>query len=228
MRLAYLNREMVIDWPENRVPVFAIESPIRFRRVVGELIAQVQGDSGGFVLSKNMQPLEFGKYCEVISDPLRVELNDRAAQAMLTRWAKTQAASAEHFLHTQEVCQQVLAWACEIALESEEPLLFADELDWAQLIKLCGLRFDDRTADLPERLLRRMCVAQSYLRKEYFIFIHLKQYLSQTELDALYREAFYRKMHILLVENSCPAIDRTTETAWIIDKDDCEIYPDSL
>ena len=56
-----------------------------------------------------MQPLEFGKYCEVISDPLRVELNDRAAQAMLTRWAKTQAASAEHFLHTQEVCQHVLA-----------------------------------------------------------------------------------------------------------------------
>ena len=73
-----------------------------------------------------------------------------------------------------------------------------------------------------------MCVAQSYLRKECFIFVHLKQYLSQTELDALYREAFYRKMHILLVENYCPAIDRTTETAWIIDKDDCEIYPDSL
>lgn len=41
---------------------------------------------------------------------------------------------------------------------------------------------------------------------------------------AAYREAFYRKMRILLVENSCPAIDRTTETAWIIDKDDCEIY----
>ena len=204
MRLAYLNREMVIDWPENRVPVFAIESPIRFRRVVGELIAQAQGDSGGFVLSQNMQPLEFGKYCEVISDPLSVELNDRAAQAVLTKWAKAQAASAEHFLQTQEVCRQVLSWACEIALESEEPLLFADELDWTQLIKLCGLRFDDRTTDLPERL------------------------LSQTELDALYREAFYRKMRILLVENSCPAIDRTTETAWIIDKDDCEIYPDSL
>ena len=104
-----MNHEMVIDWPENRVSGFGIEPPIRFRRAVGELIAQAQGDNGGFVLSQNMQPLEFGKYCEVISDPLRVELNDRAAQAMLTRWAKTQAASAEHFLHTQEVCQHVLA-----------------------------------------------------------------------------------------------------------------------
>ena len=172
--------------------------------------------------------MEFGKYCEVISDPLRVELNDRAAQAVLTRWAKAQAVSEKHFLQTQEVCQQVLAWACEIALESEEPLLFADELDWAQLIKLCGLHFDDRTTDLPERLLRRMRIAQDYLRKECFIFVHLKQYLSQGELNALYREAFYRKMRILLVETPCPAIDRTIETAWIIDKDDCEIYPDSL
>ena len=228
MKLAYLSREMVIDWPENRVPVFAIESPMRFRRAVGDLIAQAQGDIGGFVLSQDMQPLEFEKYCEVISDPLRVELNDRAAQAVLTRWAKAQAASAEHFLQTQEVCQRVLAWAFEIALESEEPLLFADELDWTQLIKLCGLRFDDRTTDLPERLLRRMRIAQDYLHKECFIFVHLKRYLSQAELNALYREAFYRKMRVLLVETPCPAIDSTLETAGIIDQDDCEIYPDSL
>lgn len=134
----------------------------------------------------------------------------------------------KHFLQTQEVCQQVLSWACEIALESEEPLLFADELDWAQLIQLCGLRFDDRTADLPERLPRRMRNAQDCLRKECFVFVHLKQYLSQAELNALCREAFYRKMRILLVETPGPAIDRSTETAWIIDKDDREIYPDSL
>ena len=122
----------------------------------------------------------------------------------------------------------MLSWACEIALESEEPLLFADELDWAQLIQLCGLRFDDRTADLPERLPRRMRNAQDCLRKECFVFVHLKQYLSQAELNALCREAFYRKMRILLVETPGPAIDRSTETAWIIDKDDREIYPDSL
>ena len=46
--------------------------------------------------------------------------------------------------------------------------------------------------------------------------------------QALYCEAFYRKMRILLVETSCPTINRTTETAWIMDKDDCEIDPDAL
>ena len=228
MKLAHLNREMVVDWPENRVPVLAVESPARFRRAVGELIAQAEGEAGGFVLSRDMQPLELGKYCEVITDPLRVELNDRAAQAALSRWAKAQAVSAERFLCTQQVCRQVLSWAGEIALESEEPLLLADELDWAQLLKLCGLRFDDRTEDLPERLLRRMRIAQSFLRRECFIFVHLKRYLSQAELNALYREAFYRKLRMLLVENPCPAIDSTYETAWIIDRDDCEIYPDQL
>ena len=64
------------------------------------MTTQAQGDSGGFVLLQNMQPMEFEKYCEVITDPLRVELNDRVAQAVLTRWAKAQAVSEKHFLQT--------------------------------------------------------------------------------------------------------------------------------
>ena len=228
MKLAHYGWKMVIDWPENQAPVLAIESAKRFRRAVGELVAQTEGGTGDFVLSEGIEPLAFGKYCEVITDPFRMELNDRAAHAALVKWAKAVAVSPQCDLQTREVCQHVLAWAETIALESDEALSFEQEIDFAQLIKLCGLRFDDSAIELPERICRRMRIAQSFLRKDCFIFVNLKRYLEQEELEALYRSAFYRKMRVLLVENPCPQINKSYETAWIIDKDDCEIYPDQI
>ena len=228
MKLAHYGWQMVIDWPENRIPVLAVESAKRFRRAVSELAAQSEGGAGDFVLSEGIEPLPFGRYCEVITDPFHMELNDRAAQAALTKWAKAVAVSPQFDLQTREVCQHVLTWAEAIALESDEPLAFEHEIDFAQLIKLCGLQFDDEAADLPERICRRMRIAQSFLHKECFIFVNLKRYLAQDELRELYQSAFYRKMRIMLVENPCPEIDKAYETAWIIDKDDCEIYPDQV
>lgn len=228
MKLAHTAWRMVIDWPENRVPVLAIESPVRFRRAVQGLMRQADGGSGEFVLSEEAQIRELGRICEVFSDPLLLEINDRSVQSALTKWVKTTAVSERCYLATQEICQKILAWAAEIAQESEEPLVFSDELDWTQIIKVCGLRFDGEDGDLPEKLLRRMRIAQSFLHKDCFIFVNLKRYLSQEELNVLYREAFYRKIRIMLVENLCPPIDRAYETAWIIDQDDCEIYPDDV
>lgn len=228
MKLARYDWRMVIDWPENNVPVLAIESAKRFRRAIAELAAQAEGGSGDFVLSQEMQPLPLGKRCEVISDPIRLEFNDRASQAALAKWAKAIAVSPQYDLLTREVCQRVLAWAEAIALESEEPLSVEAEIDFAQLIKLCGLRFDTEEMELPEKICRRMRIAQSFLNKDCFIFVNLKRYLDREELSELYRSAFYRKMRVMLIENLCPEIDKTYETAWIIDKDDCEIYPDEV
>lgn len=226
MKLAYLGRSMVIDWAENRVPVLAVEEPRRFRRAVQELIVQADGGRGNFVLSQDGQPLAFSKHCEVITDPLGLELNDRSAQAMLGKWMKATAVSAAHDAQTKEICQQVLHWIEELTRESDEPLIFSREIEWTQLIKACGIQFDGEEGDLPEKILRRMRIAQSYLCKACFIFVNLKRYLSQDELNELYQQAFYRKIRMMLVENPCPVIDARVETAWIIDQDDCEIYPD--
>lgn len=228
MKLAHLNRKMVVDWPENRVPVLALEAPQQFRQALAALIQQAAGGRGPFVLSRQDQPVELAKACEVICNPLLMELNDRAAHAALGKWFKTTAASERYYVPTQEICRQTLAWISEIALECEETLTFSQELDWAQIVKVCDLRFDGEEGELPEKLLRRMRISQSFLHKECFILVHLKQYLSQSELNMLYQEAFYRKMRLLLLENICPALDPTYETAWIVDRDGCEIYPDAV
>ncbi len=228
MKLACLNREMVVEWPENRVPVLLVESPRMFRWVVERMLKQADGEKGPFVLSEDNQPLDFSKHCEVAETLAVVELNDRAAHAALGKWLKKIAVSETYYLATQQICQQLLSWVSDLAMECEEPLVFTRELDWSQIIKVCDLQFEGEEDDLPQKLLRRMRIAQSFLHKDCFILIHAKQYLSQEELNMLYQEAFYRKIRILLLENLCLHLDSDYETAWIVDRDDCEIYPDEV
>ena len=69
-----------------------------------------------------------------------------------------------------------------------------------------------------------MRITQSFLKRSCFIFIGLKQYLTQDELEELYKVAQYRKIRIMLFENRQPELNKAKETLWLIDKDYCEIY----
>lgn len=228
MKLAHMELTMIIDWPENNVPILVIESPRRFRQLVWELANQCDGASGGFVLSKDWEPLSISKACDLIREPLFTQINDRQTAAALSKWLKSQMVCERMFMQTQDIRQRLSSWLCDLADQSEEPLCFAAEPDLSQILKVCGMEFEGDDCDLPERILRRIRVGQTFLSKDCYIFVNLKHYLEGEELRELYQSAFYRKARLLLIENICPQIDREYETAWIIDKDDCEIFPEEI
>lgn len=228
MKLAHAELSMIIDWRENNVPILVIESPRRFRQLVLEMAAQCDGATGGFVLSENWEPISIAKKCDLIRDPLFTQINDRQTATALTKWLKSEMVSERLYMQTQEIKQRLASWLCELAEQSEEPLCWLTELDLTQILKACGMEFEGDDSDLPERILRRIRVGQTFLHKDCFIFVNLKHSLEESELRALYRSAFYRKAKLLLIENLCPRIDKEFETAWVIDKDHCEIYPDTL
>lgn len=228
MKLAHYDLEMVIDWRENNVPILVIESPRRFRTLVAELIAQCDGVEGRFVLSEDWQPISISKTCELISEPLSIDINDRRISAALAKWLKTEIVSERLYVATMEIKRRIEEWIYDLSEQSEEPLCWSDEPDWSQIFKAFDLRFDEEYCDLPEKILRRIRIGQTFLHKDCYVFINLKHYLERNELHALYQAAFYRKARLLLIENNCPEIDKTYETAWIIDRDDCEIFPDEV
>ena len=56
----------------------------------------------------------------------------------------------------------------------------------------------------------------------FLAFVNLKTYLTDDELRELYKEAFYRKMHLLLLENSIES-ELEEEIVHIVDRDLCVI-----
>ncbi len=219
---------MVIDWQENHVPVLTVEAPRRFRRLVAELQNQWEGGDGGFVLSRNWEPIPLSKNCDLICEPLFAQVNNRLSTSALARWLRAQAMGEAMYLDTLRMNQELSQWLGHLMDCSQAPLCWSGEVDLGQLIKACGVEFEGDDADLPERLYRRVRVAQSFLHVNAFIFINLKRCLEQEELNELYRALFYQNARVMLVENTCAHYDLRYETPWILDRDDCEIYPDEI
>ena len=101
MKLAHKTISMIIDWPENKVPVLVVESPKRFRQFIKELVEQCDGGNGGFVLSESWEPLAIKDTCSMIAEPLFLQINDRQTVAALVKWLKAITVNERYYLGTQ-------------------------------------------------------------------------------------------------------------------------------
>ena len=61
MMLAHPLLQSPIEFKENRVPVLIVENGQLFRRLIGDLLAQENGEPGEFALSENAGLTEIGK-----------------------------------------------------------------------------------------------------------------------------------------------------------------------
>ncbi len=85
-------------------------------------------------------------------------------------------------------------------------------------MKMADVKIESEEQSLPERIVEYIRIMNGLMKQRVFIFLNLKLLLEE-----LYKECFYRKVHIVLLE----AVDqgrRETEKVCIIDKEKCVIY----
>lgn len=74
----------------------------------------------------------------------------------------------------------------------------------------------------PEYFVRYMRIVERLLKKKLFVFVNLRSYLSNQQIDELIKEATYQEIQLLLIE-TCARDCIEGVTRYIIDKDGCEI-----
>ena len=90
------------------------------------------------------------------------------------------------------------------------------------LSKLYHVEIDCGGGSLLERIMDYLRVMAKICSVTSYVFVGLKQYLSEEDLNQLYKFVFYEKIHLLIIETSqMPLL--TVEKGWILDKDLCII-----
>ena len=91
MMLAHPLLQSPIEFKENRVPVLIVENGQLFRRLIGDLLAQENGEPGEFALSENAGLIEIGKNVQMTLNPLFPELDGRRIATKIQQMAVTAA-----------------------------------------------------------------------------------------------------------------------------------------
>ena len=74
-----------------------------------------------------------------------------------------------------------------------------------------------------EYVLNYVKIVNDILKKELFVFINMRSYLEDGEMEMLVKELAYREIHAVFIENQDRGCLNNLQ-CYIIDKDKCEIY----
>ncbi len=206
-----------------QVTEWVIESPELFARYVQELVCQCNGESESFVLSQNDKIVEMSKYVEIIFNPLGIDINNKKIVNKLYFDLEQLAKQEEMYFQTQQMRQVLVEYLMELEQKSEYILSFQQEIDLSAIFKAVGIKHEIIEEDYLEKLIRYMKVVTQVLGIKIIIFINLRSYLTDMQMERLLKEAIYQEIQVLLVENKERTCLKDT-FRYIIDNDKCEIF----
>ena len=221
-RLVHINLNEGILVDAINCTEWVIESPEYFSEYVMELAGQVEGKEGRFVLSDNEKEVDISKNVELIFNIFALDINERKLISKLYMELEKLTADERFYVKTQEMKQYLQEYLLQLEQETDYILDLADEIDFASLFKAFGIKYEVLEENFLERLVRYMRIVERLLKKKLFVFVNLRSYLSNQQIDELIKEATYQEIQLLLIE-TCARDCIEGVTRYIIDKDGCEI-----
>lgn len=219
MRLVCSEYGIDFEIRENEVNVLVIESPNVFSLMINELICQIKGESGKFILSEQDMIKTISKEVEIIVNPFIIDCNERRIQQKLYQ-ELTDEMSETMIEKTVHLQGEMITYLEELLKRVPYPLGFDIEENMTGLLKLCHVEIDDQSEELIEKIMNYIKTIKQFCNVHIIFFVNLKSFLAQQELKELYQYAFYEKINLILLENSAKE-KLQNENVCVLDKDLC-------
>ena len=222
MKLVYTELEQQLVFQENKVNVLVIERKELFRRMIQELDKQISGEEGGFVLSDNNKTMRIDKEICLILNPFALDINSRKALTGLYTELGKLGLNEENYLKTCSLKGQIAEYIYDLLNQVDYALKFQDDFNLQSMFKALEVEFEAGEGNFLEGLVYFLDVCSKFQKVKILTFVNLKTYLMSEELHEFYKEAFYRKIQLLLLENNI-GDELAEEAVSIVDADLCLI-----
>lgn len=218
----YIERQIIFD--ENKINVLTIENQKLFSEVVQEIIAVLNGGNSKFVLSEGMDIINISKVGELCIDIFSCEINSKKTITKLYEILREKSVDEDMHLKTNQILSSILSYTEDLIFEfGEYELSYNLDTDITNIFKALDVKFDLSDKTYLEKLLDYVYITSEFLSKKLFIFVNLKSFLLEEELEEFYKMMFYKKINILLLESFEREYKFDCEEYYIIDKDLCQI-----
>jgi CRISPR-associated protein Csn2 len=101
-------------------------------------------------------------------------------------------------------------------------LSVSEDLDVISLLKLFDVKIETNYNSLIEKLINYINILCSIKKIDILFLVNIKSYLSEENINELYKHCFYNKINLFLLESSLN-YSLPCEKTVLIDKDLCEI-----
>jgi len=224
MKMVHPDIKNQIIFSENKVNVLTIENKTFFTEIVSEFFSQYSGNEGKFILSEDDKELSIPKTCELILNPINLDINNKQNLNKIYSILKQSISDEYNYLKTCTIKSAILKHIDDVLLSLDIPLKRSEELDLISIFKAVNISFETEYTNLLEKIIDYISASVELNQIKCFIFINLKQFLNFKDLSELYKFARYIKTNLFLIEGVYTSTKEDCEKSYIIDKDLYEIY----
>ena len=190
---------------------------------VQEVLNQCDGIDGRYVLSDADKELGISKNMDIVFDIFSIDINSKKIINKLYEEMQKVAYSEKVNVKTQEIAQSIQRYILELEQETDYILTFTEDVDWMAIFKALRVQHEVIEEDYFEKLIRYIKVATVVMKYKIFVFVNLRSYLSDLQMQKLIQEAIYQEVKLIFVENYVKDC-MEGGLRYIIDRDQCEIY----
>lgn len=220
MKLVNSKYNLDIEFEENISNTLVLENKQHMIDVIQNLILQLKGDEGDFVLSSEKN-VKFDKVVEFITNPFGIDFNNKKIVTKL--FEQLIAVASECVEEYNFINGKIVGALDDICSKIEySNVEYNLEYEWKSIFKLYNVRIGENYNSLCEKIEEYVKVLADILHIKLLIFLNIKEYLTEEEIDNLQKICFYKKIFLLLIESEERFV-LDNEKTFIIDKDRCLI-----
>lgn len=216
-----LNIKILLE--ENYINVLVIENRSLFYNLINEIIMQIEGKDGNWVLSEESKILAINKTVSILVDYFRINYNSRSIIAKLYSNLKDLANSSEFFIATNDIKQALIEYIEKLTYDTQLPVDINTDFDFQSIFKTFDVRLLDDNLNLVDTLNTYLNISRDLTDNKLTIFVNLFDYLNDEDIIMLYKSISYNKHNVIFLENKFIRKRADNEIVHIIDNDLCEI-----
>lgn len=222
MKIAYPHLETPLILEENSPLVLFIENPREYFNVVNQIIYSFKKEESDFSYWDGNEQISPDKTGEILTDLFSFELNDKKILSLLYKKLQQIFQEGDLFVKFQEVSAKIENFLSELCLETNFALDY-EPASFELLLKVCSVKAVENYESLLEKIICYINLFVQLKNIKFFIFVGLKNFLCDEDLNMLYRHCRQNKISVFLIESAKVRPLIYEERAIIITEDLCEI-----
>ena len=221
MKLQLRNFNFMLDLEEN-INVIVIENKIEYRKFVNSFVNELNIRDGNILLSKDIELLVPEKYIFTFYDYFTFDINKYALNKF---YKKLKEISIVDFSYETAILKtNIEEYVYNITKQYDMYLDISCDLDVTEILKSLNVKIKQYSELLLDRIINYINVINEIFGINYFVFISLKEYFSDSEIIDFYNYINYNDFKVVLVEPNNKNNLQIKEKIYVIDEDLCEIY----
>lgn len=220
MRIANSRLGLDIMLKENIVSALVVENKRELCYVVENLWNQCNGLEGDFILS-NDKIIKMDKTAHIILNPFSIDFNSKKIINAL--YFEMSNVADSHIEEKGEINKRVLELLDDILLSvSYSGVEYNIDFSWSDLFKAYGVKLEEQYVSLLEKTVEYIKVLSKLCGIQVLFLVNYKAYFTKEEIEELYCQANYNKIHIVMIEAG-ESEKIYGEEVYVIDNDRCFI-----